>query len=601
MASRGVRRTALIVALLATVGFGYWMSSRYAQNQLWGHLPLLLFLSAWAAVALVRSIRREPSRQELRWLGLASLSGLLLSLGFPPSPLTPLVFIGFIPLFMAVSEITDGQAPRAKQVLRYGFNAFILWNILTTFWVANTAFIAGVIAIVANSLLMCIPLILFYYTRRAFSGRFSYWPFVVYWITFEYLHMQWELTWPWLTLGNSFAQYPSWVQWYEYTGCFGGSLWILVVNVLGYQGWLKYRAEGAGALRKALLRPTLLLLLPLLGSLAIYFNYEEQGARREVVAVQPNFEPHYEKFEIPQPAQLQRFLKLSEAALTDSTDYLVFPETSFRRINQRSLGGNKAIRELQRFVNRYPRLKLVTGLSSYKIYEEGEAHSPAVREEVRSNGKTLYWESYNSAVQITSGDPEIPVYLKSKLVPGAEIFPYRRLLFFFKPLVDALGGALVLGRQPERSVFFDQQLSVAPIICYESVFGEYVTGYVRKGANALFIVTNDGWWDNTAGHRQHLQFARLRAVETRRSIARSANVGTCAFINQRGDVSQPTAYGEVGAIRETIQFNTQVTFYTRWQDMIARLALFTSILFLLNALAKGLGKRAGVKSKGESA
>ena len=103
----------------------------------------------------------------------------------------------------------------------------------------------------------------------------------------------------------------------------------------------------------------------------------------------------------------------------------------------------------------------------------------------------------------------------------------------------------------------------------------------------LFIGTNDGWWDNTAGHRQHLRYARLRAIETRRSIARSANTGVSALINQRGEILQPTKYGEAAAIRGELRLNQAITFYVRWGDVVARLAMFAAIILLLNTFVRG--------------
>ncbi|MBK8704010.1 MAG: hypothetical protein IPN33_10570 [Saprospiraceae bacterium] len=136
-----------------------------------------------------------------------------------------------------------------------------------------------------------------------------------------------------------------------------------------------------------------------------------------------------------------------------------------------------------------------------------------------------------------------------------------------------------------RTIHFNSgKAGIGPAICYESVFGEYFTGYIRKGAQAIFIMTNDGWWDNTAGHRQHLWYASLRAIETRRSIARAANTGISAFVNARGDISQPTAYGEQAAIRQKITLSDQRTLYVKWGDMIARIAIFLALLWLLNTI-----------------
>jgi apolipoprotein N-acyltransferase len=186
---------------------------------------------------------------------------------------------------------------------------------------------------------------------------------------------------------------------------------------------------------------------------------------------------------------------------------------------------------------------------------------------------------------------EISVYYKSKLVPGAEIFPYQKFLPFVAPLIKKLGGPS--GKwvtQEERSVFSKDDVNVAPVICYESIFGEYCGEYVKKGANLIFIVTNDGWWDNTAGHRQHLYFASLRAVEQRRSIARSANTGISCFINQRGEILQPTEYGEEAAINATILANDEPTIYNKYGDMVGRIALLLSLICLGTGITRSVSK-----------
>ena len=503
-------------------------------------------------------------------------------------PFNILLLIGFVPLMILEREIAEEAGGHDKRKLfRYVYNSFLLWNILTTFWVTNTAFIAGVFAIVINALLMRIPILLYHQSRSAISRNLQGLAFVAYWITFEYLHMHWQLSWPWLTLGNGLSEFPSLVQWYEYTGVFGGSLLILWINLLVFR-LLEQKWAGQKALRPLDFLPVaLLVLVPTIVSIYLYIGYEEKGESLEVVVVQPNFEPHFEKFKISQDKQLTRYLQLAEAQLTDSSYYLLFPETSFGRIDTSRMMSSRIVRGLKQFVDRYPNLHLVTGLSTHKIYQKDEPLSDAHREGIDRNGNAFYWESYNSAHQFTSGSDKIDLYLKSILVPGAEFFPYREYLFFLEPIADALDGASILGTQSQRTVFSSARAKIAPIICYESIYGEYVTQYIRKGAEVLFIGTNDGWWDNTAGHRQHLRYARLRAIETRRSIARSANTGVSALINQRGEILQPTKYGEAAAIRGELRLNQAITFYVRWGDVVARLAMFAAIILLLNTFVRG--------------
>ncbi|MCB0520835.1 MAG: apolipoprotein N-acyltransferase [Lewinellaceae bacterium] len=592
-----LRYTLLAITILSTAIIGGRMYVLFQDDKLWGYLPLAFFLSAWASIVLLfwKKYTRHP--KGLRWLGLSTLSGVLLAAGFPPSYFTPLMFIAWVPLLVVEHEISQQQESVGKWgLLGYAYYTFVLWNVLTTWWVGNTAFVAGIVAIWVNSILMWVPFLLFHHTKRVLP-RLGYASFIVYWISFELLHLTWEFSWSWLTLGNAFARFPSWVQWYEYTGVFGGTLWILVANVLTFKilEKLKFQISPKRTLKEQrwpLVQVKLWVLVPFAVSLFMYFNQKDKGRDVEVVVVQPNFEPHYEKFDIPVQDQLRRFLRLSEEAVTDKTEYLVWPETSFNAGESGSLKENPIIKEVQFFLEKHPNLKLDAGVSAYKIFKPDEPHTRATREEETRNGP-VFWEAYNAAIQLQSGADSIPFYIKSKLVPGPEITPYPQFFSWLKPLIDKLGGSIEgHGRQSYREAFASNSGRVAPVICYESIFGEYHTGYVKAGAEATFIMTNDGWWDNSAGHKQHLEFASLRAIETRRSIARSANTGISCFINQRGDILQPTKYGVEAAIRGTIKFNDKLTFYVKWGDLIGRIAVFTTAIFLLNTLSKGILKKA---------
>jgi len=555
--------------LLLAAFLAYRMFALDQEKLLWGFLPLYFFSALWIGLVLL-FFPKEPKK--IRWLGLSTLSGLLLALGFPPLPLTFLLFVAWIPLLWMQSEMKEESN---WQVLKYTYHAFIVWNILTTYWVTNAAFIAGFMAIAVNSLFMSIPFVVFHWARKHLP-KLSYLLFISFWLTFEYIHLRWELSWSWLTLGNAFAEFPSWVQWYEITGVFGGTLWILWVNVL--------------LLRKKFSRAGILLGAPLIASLIMYYGYTEKGETPvEVVVVQPNYESHYEKDEVPEREQLAQFLRLADSALTPETRYVFFPESSFGAIRDIRVGKESTTRRLQEWVDRHPGLNLITGLTTYHVFEPGEAHTPNVRAYQGAEG-TVFYESYNVATQFTAGADTYPTYKKSKLVPGAESYPYSRYLSFLSPLVEKFGGSVAgLGTQDQRTCLQGAQgLKVAPIICYESVFGEYHAGYVRAGAQFGGIITNDGWWDKTAGHRQHLRFASLRAIETRRDIARAANTGISAFINQRGDILHPSKYEEPTAIRATVKPNDFITFYVKWGDMIGRVSLFLSMILLLNAIVKKL-------------
>ena len=216
------------------------------------------------------------------------------------------------------------------------------------------------------------------------------------------------------------------------------------------------------------------------------------------------------------------------------------------------------------------------------MYDKEEALSETARYHQRAE---RYYDAYNTALQIdTSG---IQIYHKSKLVPGVEMMPFAPLLQHIKSLSIDLGGISgSLGSQKERSVFYSKQATVAPIICYESVYGEYVLEYIRRGADMLTIITNDGWWKDTPGYRQHLAYASLRAIETRRAIARSANTGISGFIDANGNISEATEWWQSAVISTELPTYQGITFYTLYGNYIGRLATFVFVILFFYSLAK---------------
>ncbi len=518
-------------------------------------------------------------------------SGLLMSLGWPVMPFPFLLFIGFAPLF-AIEEHIANHSYRhpGRKFFWHIYLALFLWNLLTTWWVYNSTVVGALFMLFANAFLMTIPFVLFRLTKRAAGANWGYFGFVLYWITFEYIHLNWDISWPWLTLGNGFASVPEWVQWYEYTGVFGGTIWLLLANLAFFFIFLKDNAIFRGLFRwRSLIYALLWIVMPVVFSYILYYNYEAEGREVEAVVLQPNIDPFTEKFAgsenfIPYEEQVAQFIHLSETQLTDSTDFVVWPESAFDGVYyEPDIQSTEIFEKVISFKERHPQLALVTGLTSYRIYEEPDQVTPTAR--FREN--VGYFDVFNTALFLNDQN-DIVFYHKSKLVPGVEIMPYPQVFGFLTEAIFNLGGTSGgFGRQEERTVFRQPGVaSVAPAICYESIYGDYMAEYIRNGANLIFIITNDGWWGNTPGHKQHLAYATLRAVEFRRSIARSANTGISAFINQRGDISQATPYWTQEVIRGTIQASNRLTFYARHGDYLARTAAWLAVLVLLAALVK---------------
>lgn len=546
---------------------------------------------------------------------LSLLSGILLSLSWPAiGGLTFLVFVGFIPmLFMEQKLYEQREKYHSKKIFLIAFLAFLLWNIWATYFILYIRepdvspmqqLIARVTAAgltyVLNSSFMAIVFWLFHLTRRRLGSQSGYIGLILFWLSFEYLHMHWSINWPWLNLGNVFAESPWMVQWYEYTGSPGGSLWILLVNLLLFFLIQSYRTTERPRFKRLIIGSVLLIAVPLLLSVMRYGNYVEEGEAVEVVCVQPNLDPYEVKFKTDPISQLDRMLELADQVDSEDTRFYILPETAlqegatvydrgddlaFRGLWEHQYDQTISVEVLRSFMEGKDAV-MVAGAADRAYYTEKQSLSAR---HIPDLG--IYYDSFNST-WLVDGEGVQEWYRKSKLVPGVESIPFVSVLSFLDDLALDLGGASgSLGTQEEREVFSYEGRSISPTICYESVFGEFNVEFIRKGSQAIFISTNDSWWQDSPGYRQLLHYGRLRAIECRRGIARSANTGITCFIDQKGDITSSLGWLEEGALTGTVLFNDSQTFYVKHGDYLSRLAVFVACLLLLWVWVKPIQDR----------
>jgi apolipoprotein N-acyltransferase len=228
------------------------------------------------------------------------------------------------------------------------------------------------------------------------------------------------------------------------------------------------------------------------------------------------------------------------------------------------------------FVKRHPNITLLTGIETHKILGN-EKSTPYARKSPQG----FYYESYNAAVSIKVNEP-LQFYIKSKLVPGVETLP--TFLNILAPIFEKFGGTTGGYAKDTASKVFSNTgnpFITSPVICYESIYGEYVASYVQKGANIIIIITNDGWWGNTPGHKQHLAIAKLRAIETRRWVARSANTGISAVIDEYGNFVVTKPWDTADFIKYNIPVKTNQTFYVKHGDYLYKMAAVLGLLLMI--------------------
>jgi apolipoprotein N-acyltransferase len=518
--------------------------------------------------------------QKMSYTLLAILSGLLFSAGWF-SPFTILIFFAWVPLLLIEDKISKEITLSRKKLKIIGFSylAFFIWNIAVTWWVSYASLGGAALAIICNPIFMCIVFMIWYNLKQRINKPWAIWLLIPIWLGYEFGHTLWDLTWSWLIMGNAFAFTHNWVQWYEFTGASGGSLWILLVNILFFNV-LKTNQYSV----KQLAKPIAFIIIPIIFSyiiLSIRTTQLKSTDTYKTVIVQPNVDPYNDKFYAEPQVQLQNLLKQLNGKLDSTIDFLVLPETYLtENIFEGQENDSYSLHFLMdSIIQLYPQITIITGANTMHAFKHGEVKSSTAR---KFSDADEYFDSFNTAMQLNKDG--ISYYHKSKLVPGVERMPFPAL---FKPLesfaID-LGGTMgSLGTQDERSVFFshDKKVGIAPVICYESAYSDYVTGYVRNGANLIFIITNDGWWDNTPGHKQHLAYARLRAIETRREIARCANTGISCFVTPYGEIEQATPYWEEAIITKNMTPNNTQTLFVKFGDLISYASSIIAILLFI--------------------
>ncbi len=499
---------------------------------------------------------------------LSILSGLMLGIAWPTYGFYFLIFIAFTPL---IHLIQSNKNENIFKLTFFSFVTFMVWNIITTHWLYYATLTGMLFAIIVNSILMSLIVLASLSIWKRLNYKLSIIFFISLWICFEKFHLNWDFSWPWLNLGNVFSENIKIIQWYEYTGVFGGTLWVLISNFVSYN--LLKKLINIENFKSDTIYVSVIILIPIIVSLIIYTNIDIEEEKIKTVIIQPNIDPYNEKFNRSNDQNL-RYLESILNDVKNRNSLVILPETYFSDGSLiSSLNYSTLIEGLKIIRERYE-TEILTGIELYDVFND----SSRVKKYSNRLENNRWLDLFNASIFISE---DIDIYKKSKLVVGIEKMPYKN---FLEPLLGSLlidfgGLSYSRGYQDYRTVFKSNTgTKVAPIICYESIYGEYVSEYVRNGANLLAIITNDGWWNNTEGHKQHLSYARLRSIETRKNIVRSANTGISAIINYRGEILKTIGYEQEGLINKNVGMNDKITFYTKYGDYIFRLCLFFIII-----------------------
>ena len=525
---------------------------------------------------------------------LISLPYLVPHLGF-------LSLVALVPLLCAERIAT---MVGKKRFFWWYFAAFLAFNLATTWWVCKATVGGGLFASFYSALFMSAIFAVFRVARKRFSGIVPYIFLAASWIAWERFNLTHaQLSWPWLILGNAFGRSVSLVQWYEITGALGGSLWVWLSNIAVFSllvslsdgRWWRWNTKARVA---AIVSTVLVTLGPAIASEIRFATYEERSdaGTLDVVLAQSNFDPWHKLHYTPQSEQNAQVIGLFEKHLhsrenSDSLLLMLIPESFSSDIWLNDPEAAPTWRSFSALVASQANANLIFGASTHEAFRRASAPSPLARQ--MKDG--TWYQSYNTAF-ITDGAAYTDHRNKCKLVVGAESTPYPKI---FAPIDDMLGG--LMGRcVPDRQARCfeirgrgedDRRLRTGVAICYESIYPELCKQYVDDGAQMLSVITNDGWWGDTPGYRQHFSYSRLRAIELRRDVARCANTGISGFINQRGDVLSQSGWWVPDVLESKVNLSSEKTFFATYGDIVGRVCTFVCLMLLALLIVKTITKK----------
>jgi len=513
------------------------------------------------------------------------LSGILTGISFTPFPFpfTVFLFISFVPyLFVLERKKTLLEINKASYLM------FFTLSLITIYWVGSWQskadpflMIGGGVLIFFYPVVLLINSTLFYLSQRIFTKEKSFWLFPIIWVTGEYLLTLTDLKFPWLTLGHGLAKFTTFIQIADIVGAFGLSLIVLYLNVLLYFTIKKFYSDKRVSFKYAFLFLILFSVVLVYGLIKRNeINTDKKYVR--VGVVQPNLDP-WDKWELGGlDAILKNYLELSEKCTKQGAKLIIWPETALP-VYLMSGTYSDIVDSIYSFLQRN-NVYLLTGMPDYIIHYENPPSDAKI-----SKAGNFHYSTYNSILLLSPDSYEVQRYGKIHLVPLGEKVPFVDALPFladwFKWGVGLSGWNVGKDTTIFKFKSDNDTIKVAGLVCYESVFPDFVTHFSKKGAEFITVVTNDSWYGNSSGPYQHKEFAALRAVENRKAVVRCANGGISCLINKYGITEFETQMFTRVSFVVDVPLNNEKTFYTKFPLIIPILSsAFSLWIFGINIL-----------------
>lgn len=533
---------------------------------------------------------------------LAFSTGVLLSLSFPPLKSGFFATVGFVPLLFLIDKLKN-----YKQLFLYSYLSFFFFNLFTLYWVGGWSkeadpflMVGCVLLILFHPVLFFLPMWFYMFVKRNIGGVVNLVAFPFAYTLFEYFRSKTELAFPWLTLGNTQTYFIEKIQFIEFTGVYGLSFLILVVNVIFYLAIKEILSQGKIFSKRASLYFLLAILIYIApdfyGASVLKksnnFSYKEI----KVGLIQPDINP-WLKWEGTLAEQLELYMGMTRKIIQTNPDVelIVYPETAITYYFLLS--------PYRYYFNWFKSwvdslgIAILTGFPDAKFYDN-PSDAPPSSHLIKETGQR--YDAFNAMGLFLPNSDKIQKYAKIILVPFGERLPYADTFhFLIEPLQWGVG--ISNWAKGKDTTIFEMKrkngevIKFSGVVCYESIYPSFVREFVKRGAQFLVVITNDSWYGNTSGPYQHFQYSILRAVENRRSIVRCANGGVSGLIDPYGRVQKKTKFHEKTQIADIVKLNDEETFYTKHGDVIVYISFYLTIFTFVFAVFKNFKQKMAKK------
>ncbi len=531
----------------------------------------------------------EEKKNKKKELIYGLISGVLLGISFPPFPFPVLIFFALIPYLFVIEKKEN-----LGSINRFTYFTIFFFTLITLYWVGSWTkeadpflMISGILLMFINPAIFIIPSTIYYFCKKTFNDKAALYLFPFFWVAFEYMYSITDLRFPWLMLSNSLPYFNWFIQFADIIGAYGISLLILYINIFLYLFIKSYLMKKRDNLLYAAVA-VLLFIVPVIYGVYKTSTFEHSGKRIKVGLIQPNLNP-WDKWEAGNlDEQLNLYLSLSQKAVEQGAKLIVWPESA---LPVYLLSGNyfNEVEKIHQFTDSN-NVYLMTGMPDATFYFNLDKAPPDAKK-IKS-GDAAY-TSYNSILLFTPFSSSVQKYGKIKLVPFGEKVPFVEYLPFLGDLIKWQVGISSWNVGKEKTIFDLMNFKAAGVICFESIYPDFVAEFVNKDAQLLVVVTNDSWYGYSSGPFQHKEISILRAIENRRTVIRAANGGISCIIDPLGRTVSQTKLFTKNVLVGYAELRDEKTFFSRYPLIIPLISLSLSIFFILIFVIKKflLGKR----------